>query len=172
MISILCIQDDSNYYKIPGNLDLWNKARNTWFFNGSNPVITHAPCQQWSRMRGFANQNKEEKELAFFCLEKVNKNGGIFEHPADSSFFKYAGIKPSLIVDQVNFGFRGRKRTWLYFKGFTPLEYRTRYSNPFIWVSNMDKKERSKMTLSFCMYLIKCIEPNYDFKTLISLHSC
>lgn len=79
-ISVLCAMENSFYYSISG-LDVWNKDRDAYFFTGTNPVIVHPPCQQWSRMKAFARPDPEEKELAFFCLQKVLKNGGVFEHP-------------------------------------------------------------------------------------------
>lgn len=115
MITILCAKKDSIYKQIPG-VDVWDIDRDAYFFTGSNPVITHAPCAQWSRMKAFANDNKDEKELAWFCLNKVLRNGGIFEHPAGSSFFKEAGITQNIYsVDQSWWGFPARKRTYFVF---------------------------------------------------------
>jgi len=170
MISVLCVMPKSNYYQIPG-LDLWDVSRDAYFYFGSNPVITHAPCQQWSRMKGFANYNKDEKELAFHCLKYVLRNGGIFEHPHGSSFFKEAGITKNIYsVDQSCYGFPARKRTWLLFHGIKPLPFALPFALPLVkYVLNnsktkrfkspeMKKSERSLMTLQFCQFLVDCVK--------------
>ena len=121
MITVLCAKKNSLYKQIPG-VDVWDEDRDAYFFTGSNPVITHAPCAQWSRMKAFAKDNPDEKELAYFCLNKVLRNGGIFEHPASSSFFKEAGIERNIYsVDQSWWGFPARKRTYLFFHKCKPL---------------------------------------------------
>lgn len=164
MISVLCVMPGSNYFQIPG-LDLWDAKRDAYNFIGSNPVITHAPCAQWSRLKAFANDNPREKELAWFCLEKVRRNGGIFEHPAGSSFFKEAGIKKIYSVDQSWWGFPARKRTYLYFHGYKPLAFPLSFDRITYKVGgnrngsliSMIKRDHSKMTLSFCQYLVDCL---------------
>lgn len=126
MISVLCINPISVYHSIP-NLDLWDEQRNAYRFTGSNPVITHAPCAQWSRMKAFSNPDPEQKQLAHFCCDQVERNGGIFEHPQGSSFFKERGIKPTISIDQFWFGFPARKRTWLYFQKCKPIAHPLRF---------------------------------------------
>ena len=160
-ISILCADTNSNYKQIP-NLDVWDRARNAYNFTGSNPVITHAPCSQWSRLRGLAHENQLEKDLAFFCLEKVKNNGGIFEHPEGSIFFKTAGIKPTIIIDQGNFGFPAQKRTWLYFSRCNPLPLPPPvYSGYQISVNNMSSKRRSETTFPLIRWLVHSIYPTF-----------
>jgi len=157
VISVLCVNPDSVYKTLP-DLDVWDKARNAYHFAGSNPVITHAPCQQWSRMRTFAKEDQEEKALAFFCYDKVKTNGGIFEHPAGSSFFKIAGIRSSEIysVDQSWFGFPCRKRTYLYFSKCKPLQFPLRFEAITKTVDQLHSSSRSDTTILFAEWLIKC----------------
>lgn len=156
-ISVLCVDDTTNYLKLPG-LDLWNKDRDAYGFVGTNKVITHAPCQQWSMLKAFAKINAYERLLAYHCFDLVQRNGGIFEHPHGSSFFKRVGVKPTILVDQNHFGFRARKRTALYFKDCEPLPYQMTLLQPVITVQNMDKRERSRMTVDFCRWLVSCVE--------------
>lgn len=175
MISVLCVMKNSNYEKIP-QLDLWHQHRDAFFFTGSNPVITHAPCQQWSRMKGFAKANADEKELAFHCLKYVLRNGGIFEHPAGSSFFKEAGITKNIYsVDQSWWGFKARKRTYLLFSKVKPLAFPLNFAPPTHVVSGtlkingsgkmrkgpflpeIKQSERSLMPQPFCQWLVDCI---------------
>lgn len=166
MISVLCAQKNSVYKNIPG-IDVWDALRDAYFFTGSNPVITHAPCPQWSRMKAFANDNPDEKELAFFCLQKVIRNGGIFEHPAGSTFFKEAGITKNLYsVDQSWWGFPARKRTYLFFHKCKPLAVPlfntipthvvTSTRGSFKW-PEMKKSQRSTTILPFATWLIDSI---------------
>lgn len=158
MISVLCVDKLSNYYKLSPYLDLWPASRDAYNFTGTNPVICHPPCQQWSMLRSFAKVNAKEKDLAFFCLEKVQLNGGILEHPAGSIFFKTAGIKPTLSVDQSWFGFPARKRTYLYFVGYKPLALPLCFDDrKLTTVEMMSKTMRSRMTVDFCQWLVNAI---------------
>lgn len=170
MISILCAKKDSLYKTIPG-LDVWDEDRDAYLFTGSNPVITHAPCAQWSRLKAFSKQDADQKELAFHCLKYVIRNGGIFEHPAGSSFFKEAGIVKNIYsVDQSWWGFEARKRTYLFFSKCKPLAMPFPETIPSLYVAppsstrpntwhnrHMKKSERSTTILPFAYWMIDCI---------------
>lgn len=158
-VSVLCVASGSNYYRIPG-LDLWDTMRDAYKFTGQNPVIAHPPCAQWSRLHKFAKQNEYEKELAVFCWEKVNQNGGIFEHPAGSHFFKFIGAdcKKIVSVDQHWWGFPCRKRTYLYFNGFAPAQMPLNFSSYQTTVDALHSSRRSIMPLEFCQYLLTSIQ--------------
>lgn len=169
MISVLCAKKNSTYKNIPG-IDVWDENRDAYFFTGSNPVITHAPCAQWSRMKAFANDNPDEKELAYFCLNKVIRNGGIFEHPAGSTFYKEVGIlKDVYSIDQSWWGFPARKRTYLFFRDCKPLPYPLFQHIPIVRVGSrkgkkdpeISKTMRSTTVLSFAQYLINCINESH-----------
>jgi hypothetical protein len=158
MISVLCALPDSVYYQM--GLDVWDIQRDAYFFTGSNPVIVHPPCAQWSRLSAFSKPNESEKELAYFCLTKVIRNGGIFEHPAGSSFFKDVGIKPTISIDQSWFGFPARKRTYLYFKDCRPLAYPLSFNAPIcpnVSGMNGSNGSRSKTTLQLAQWFVDCI---------------
>jgi hypothetical protein len=158
MISVLCIQKNSNYLQLP-NLDLWNESRNTYNYTGINPVICHPPCQQWSRLKAFAKDDKLSKELALFCWDKVQVNGGIFEHPLGSSFFKYvnANRKKMFVVHQSWWGFPARKPTILYFNNYKPLTTPICFDAILTTVDKMAYSSRSKMSVNFCRWLVSCI---------------
>lgn len=167
MISVLCAKKNSLYKTIPG-IDVWDEDRDAYFFTGSNPVITHAPCAQWSVMKGFAHDKPDEKELAFFCLKNVIRNGGIFEHPAGSTFFKEAGIEKNIYsVDQVWWGFPARKRTYLFFHKCKPLPFPILNQLPTKVVApvrgkkmygmHLKKSERSTTVLPFANWMIESI---------------
>lgn len=166
MISVLCAKKDSVYKTIPG-VDVWDMERDAYFFTGSNPVITHAPCAQWSKMKGFANDNPDEKELAYFCLNKIMRNGGIFEHPAGSEFFKQAGVTKIYSVDQSWWGFPARKRTYLFFNKCKPLPFPIFTAEPVYTFfgpnqkhsgkKELSKAKRSTTVLSFANWMIDSI---------------
>ena len=155
MISVLCVNEDS-IYKTMG-LDCYDKHRDAYTFTGSNPVITHAPCAQWSRLKSFSTPDPYEKDLAWFCLEKVKANGGIFEHPAGSSFFKEAGIKP-FSIDQFWFGFPCKKRTYLYFSKCKPVAVPLRFDAIEKTVDQLHSSRRSDTTEQLARWFINCIE--------------
>jgi hypothetical protein len=160
MISVLCVAKESNYHLIPG-LDLWQAARDAYNFSGSNPVITHAPCAQWSRMKAFSRYDKKQKDLAFFCFNKVIENGGIFEHPAGSSFFNEVQCNRNNLYsfDQSWWQFPARKRTYLYFSKCKPLAFPLSFDCPLLWLDEISPRFRSIMPLSFCQYLVNCCAP-------------
>lgn len=157
LISVLCVARRSNYRQIDG-LDLWDASRDAYNFTGSNPVIVHPPCQQWSKLRQFARIDERSKALAWFCLEKVKANGGIFEHPSGSDFFKAAGIKPTISIDQNWFGFPARKRTYLYFHGYKPIAHPLTFTYATRTVESMGQEARSIMPLQFCQWLVDCLK--------------
>jgi len=173
MISVLCVNRNTLYKRLRGDydLDLWDIDRDAYNYSGNNMVITHAPCSQWSaRLSVQATPNEYEKRLAFFCLEQVQKNGGIFEHPAHSSFFKIANIEPTIEIDQFDFGFRSKKRTWLYFHGCKPIDYVPQFASyNYTSVTRLDSRERSRMTKTFCEYLICCVLKKVNTKNQVFL---
>lgn len=150
------------YKSIPG-ISTWDKVRDAYTYRGTNPVITHAPCQQWSRLRKFSKLNDYEKGLAEFCYRKVKENGGIFEHPAGSSFFRdyHVDMRKVYQVDQSSFGFPARKATWLFVEGFKllpePIFSEARHLTK---VERMARKERSRTTMEFALFLIDSIRGN------------
>lgn len=125
---VLFTKDKSNYYKF--NVECYNKKRNATRYNGSDVVICHPPCPQWSQLRRFAKEDFEEKQLALWALELVRKNGGILEHPQNSTLFtKIISLKPGqldiyggqmLYVDLNWFGYPCKKKTGLYIVGLLP----------------------------------------------------
>jgi hypothetical protein len=161
-IAILCAAPNSHYFQLQSkyNLEIYTKADDCRNFQFDCPVITHAPCAQWSRLHKFARVNQESKNLAYFCLRAVVSCGGIFEHPAGSHFFKTAGIDRTQLfsIDQHWFGFPGRKRTYLY-------SHKVNYSSfplsldaiPGDISNTLRSSERELTTVAFNEWLIKSI---------------
>lgn len=124
--AVLFARSDSIYKKIPC-LDVFDITRDARNFNSDLPVIAHPPCRAWGRLRHFSNPRPDEKELAFFAVEKVQKNGGVLEHPEFSTLWKAANLPLPGVIDnfggftfplpQFWFGHKARKNTWLYIVG-------------------------------------------------------
>lgn len=161
-ISILCAHPNSSYYRIPG-LEVFDSKKDAFTFSGRNPVITHAPCQNWSRMRKFSNYNLKEKLLADWCFEIVNTNGGIFEHPAHSSFWKHckADKKKIISIDQCWFGFPGRKSTWLYFHRCSYLEFPILRLPVVRDITQLHSSKRSLQPFEFSMWLVNSVNSTF-----------
>lgn len=150
---------NSNYFKFP-ELDIYTKERNAYLYTGSNTIIAHPPCQQWSRLKGFAHENKMEKDLALYCYEKVLTNGGILEHPNGSSFFKYvnADRKKMFVVWQSWFGYPAKKPTILFCQNVQLLPPPINFNAIEKTVDKIAYRKRSLMPLTMCKYLLdSCI---------------
>ena len=125
-VAVLFAMKDSIYNQY-AECDVYDKERNALSFCGDLPVIAHPPCRAWGRLRSFAKPEPGEKELAFFALEMVRKNGGVLEHPESSKLWEEANLPFglntddfggwTLKVDQFWWGHKARKRTWLYICG-------------------------------------------------------
>lgn len=119
------------YYNFKG-IDCFNQERNVFSLDSRSVCIAHPPCRLFSRLRKFSTAPLEEKKIAFFCLEKIRRFGGILEHPRSSTLWhtgnfdltggidSYGGFLRS--VDLSWFGFPARKKTMLYFVGISPSE--------------------------------------------------
>lgn len=160
-IAILCANSPSNYNDLDYPLDIYTKNRSATLYDLDYPVITHAPCAQWSRLHTFAKSNADEKNLAWFCLSQVHKNGGIFEHPAGSHFFREANIKPTIAVDLHYWGFPARKTTWLYFHRCTPISFPLNFSAIQKKVQQLHSSKRSDTPLAMGQWLINCINQTH-----------
>lgn len=158
VISVLCADSKSNYYKIP-YLDIWDKERDVYNYTGKNQVIAHPPCQQWSRLRKFAKIDDKEKNLALLCWDIVNENGGILEHPMGSNLFKYVGADYKKIhsVNQHWWGFPCKKTTYLYVHNVELLPYNLNFNAIEKTVDKLNTRMRSRQTLAFCEYLVNSI---------------
>jgi hypothetical protein len=162
MITILCADEKSNYFKFD-ELEIYTKKENAYNFNGSNKIIAHPPCQQWSRLKHFATKNDLDKQLAIFCYEKILLNGGILEHPLHSSLWKYLGIKPTVNIQMNWFNLPVKKMTGLYFNKCQPLEIPFNLDAISHSISNsknykeLPKSRRSETTIELAQWLIDCI---------------
>ena len=127
MIAVLFARQDSRYKQLQG-YDVYDIDRDARNYIGNDPVIAHPPCRAWGRLSHMANPRPDEKQLAYFALEHVRKNGGVLEHPKGSKLWKEAllpipGELPdefggfTILIDQYHFGHVARKWTHLYIVG-------------------------------------------------------
>jgi hypothetical protein len=160
MIAVIGVHPKSNY-KHFGNLDLYDLHRDGFNFAGDIPVIAHPPCAQWSRLKAFSKFSAKDKNLAILCWHYVNQNGGIFEHPAGSSFFDYIGADRTnlLSVNQSWWGFPATKRTYLYFSRCKAIAHPLSFDLVPGGVCDLHSSQRSLMPAAFCKFLIDCVRP-------------
>jgi len=114
-------------YKTMSDVDPWDPERDATKWPGGTPAVLHPPCGQWARLRAQAHHNPEEKALGLIAVEQVKQWGGVLEHPNASTLWKTAGLPPpnsyddqggfTIQVDQLHWGHKARKSTWLYIFG-------------------------------------------------------
>lgn len=129
-VAALYVDPNGPYPKMPG-IDCWDEARDARLYAGPHPVVAHPPCGPWSRLRPFCRH--QPRELALIAIDQVRRWGGVLEHP-DASTLWLARDLPmpgwfpdafggwSVLVDQVSWGHKARKRTLLYVVGLGPAE--------------------------------------------------
>ncbi len=163
-IAVLFARSDSIYKTLPF-CDVYDLARNALSFSGSVPVVAHPPCRAWSRLAHLAKPVYGEKDLAFFALETVRKNGGVLEHPFASQFWKAANLpRPgfsdsfgfTVYLEQLAFGHRALKPAWLYVSGcsLSSVVIPPVVSLPVMPVQNMNVREREKTPALFAHWLV------------------
>ena len=160
-INVLCTAEVNSYSQL-AYVFPWDIKMNVNNFNNNYPVITHSPCAQWSKLKAFAKVNLDEKELSFLCYKFVQSNGGIFEHPAGSAFFKYIN-KPNQVIsiNQHWFGFPSQKRTHLYFNNCVPGQLPLNFDAIEKTTLQLSKFERSHTTLTFASWLTSSIRNSF-----------
>ena len=129
MIAVLFARQDSRYKQLDG-YDVYDIDRDARHYAADYPVIAHPPCRAWGMLSHMANPRPDEKDLAWFALDQVRKNGGVLEHPTGSRLWKEGKLPLmgqgyddsggfTLEVDQYDFGHVAHKRTKLYICGIT-----------------------------------------------------
>ncbi len=132
-IAALYVESDGCYFGLDG-ADPWDMARDARTYSGPHPVVAHPPCARWSMLAGLVEKlhgHKKGDDGGCFelALASVRKYGGVIEHPANSAAWgRFMLPRPypgggwqqgicggwSTSVEQVHYGHRGRKATWLY----------------------------------------------------------
>jgi hypothetical protein len=165
-VAVLFARTDS-VYKTFSFCDVFDIDRDARTWPGGNPVIVHPPCRAWGRLRSFSRPAPGERDLGFFAVAQVRKNGGVLEHPVTSLLWREAGLPApgagvdefggwSMSVPQFWFGHLADKLTWLYVVGCDPSRVP---ALPFVLgqasikVDHMSHAEREKTPEKFAVWL-------------------
>ena len=130
-VAVLFARADSIYKTLPA-CDVYDIARDARWWPGGGPVVAHPPCRAWGRLRSFANPRPDEKDLARWAVQMVQRWGGVLEHPAGSTLWpdqslpipgerdKWRGW--TLAAPQKWWGHKAEKASWFYIVGCEPTE--------------------------------------------------
>lgn len=127
-VAALYIDPRGPYPSMPG-VECWDETRDARAYAGPHPVIAHPPCGPWGDLA--ARCKNQDRELAPLAVEQVRRWGGVLEHPARSRLWKHCGLPLpgelfdpaggfTVEVEQVDWGHKCRKPTWLYLVGVSP----------------------------------------------------
>ena len=137
MIAALYVETNGPYAGLDG-VEVWDKARDARTYAGPHPVVAHPPCARWSTLAAVVEavhgyKRGDDGGCFAAALNAVRNHGGVLEHPANSSAWRWFGMcqPPSgggwvnadweggwtCCVAQRNYGHRARKLTWLYAVG-------------------------------------------------------
>lgn len=116
-------------YPSMSDVECWDQERNAKLYDGPHAIVAHPPCGPWSLLRFFCKH--QDAECARVAVAQVRRWGGVLEHPASSLLWRefnlpLPGGLPdefggwAVELDQVSYGHRARKRTWLYVVGVSP----------------------------------------------------
>lgn len=136
-VAALFVRADSIYKTMPG-VDAWDIERDARGWLGGSPVVAHPPCRLWGKLRQFARaaDPAAERRLAVQAVQAVQANGGVLEHPAESTLWAHLGLPtPGRAPDRFggwtaeirlcDWGHKAEKLTWLYIVGAHPDELPT-----------------------------------------------
>jgi hypothetical protein len=176
-MNVLFARSDSHYKNYP-NLEVFDADRNALSCKDETASIYHPPCRAWGQLKHFAKPRPGERKLAIWSLLRINKFGGVLEHPANSELFKkyYLLMNKGFVLDleQVWFGHKARKPTKLYIVGIDRSELphfkkiATEPTHQITWLRGktknglkqrrlpgLEKKDREGTPPLFADYLIK-----------------
>lgn len=130
-VAALFVRRDSTYKTMAG-VDCYDADRDARTWPGGCPVVAHPPCRAWGRLRKLAKPRDDERECGVWAVDQVRANGGVLEHPAQSSMWLYCAMPApgqrdacggwTLPILQSWWGHRCDKATWLYIVGLEPRE--------------------------------------------------
>ncbi len=122
------------YVPLVGAENVYGVERDARRYYGPDPVVAHPPCGPWGRLRPHCF--KQDPACGPTAVMQVRRSGGVLEHPHGSRLWEFMRLPApeitpplplgqhewSLQVDQVDFGHRAIKRTWLLICGLPPGE--------------------------------------------------
>jgi hypothetical protein len=129
--ALFCRAD--SHYKMLAEVDVWDEARDARQWPGGVPLVAHPPCRLWAKLRQFAKAADPvmERQLAVDAVRRVQRFGGVLEHPKESTLWPHMGLPtPGRAPDQFggwtaeirqcDWGHKAEKKTWLYIVGVHP----------------------------------------------------
>lgn len=155
MIAALFVETDGCYFGLDG-VDPWDQARDARQYAGPWPVVAHPPCDRWCKMAP-VNQARyghligADQGCFESAIASVRNWGGVLEHPAVSLAWPAFGLPypPTngwqrtfcggwvTHVEQINYGHKAKKGTWLYAFGMNPPRLLWHTSKkPKAWISS------------------------------------
>jgi hypothetical protein len=130
-VAALFCRADSHYKTLDG-VDVYDMDRDARTYDGPWPVVAHPPCRAWGRLRTFAKQRPDERNLARLAVALVREFGGVLEHPAGSTLWSAQGLPTpgkrdafggwTLAAPQKWWGHKAEKETWFYVVGCEPSD--------------------------------------------------
>lgn len=155
-VAALYVDPRGPYPTMPG-VDSWDETRNARLYSGPHPIVAHPPCGPWSRVRFFSRH--QPKDLALIAVVQVRRWGGVLEHPQASTLWRECrlplpGGLPdefggwAIEVDQVAWGHRAKKTTWLYVVGVEPSSVRILRGGKPTHCVNSRKRDTALLELS------------------------
>jgi hypothetical protein len=111
----------------------YDEVRDARTYSGPWPVVAHPPCGPWSTLRTLSRETT--KTIAFVAIDQVRQWGGILEHPITSGLWKL--VKPTIVVEQVDWGHVARKRTGLLIVGTDTCPSMPQKRTPTHWCSGV-----------------------------------
>jgi len=177
LVTVLFADPTSHYKTLPA-VECYDRTRDARTWPGGTPVVAHPPCAQWGRLRGLAKRNDAEKALGPWAVDQVRANGGVLEHPAGSSLWPHCNMPapgPSdsyggftLDIDQVRWGHKAQKHTWLYVcgcelaavppmppPGHVPTHSVTSSAQTFYRLPELSKRLRELTPPDLCRWLVE-----------------
>ena len=128
VVAALYVDPRGPYPRMQG-VEAWDEARDATTYAGPHPVVAHPPCGPWGALRKMCS--RQRRDLAPLAVEQVRQWGGVLEHPRGSLLWQECGLPSAgtvdafggftLDIEQVAWGHKARKATWLYFVGVDPI---------------------------------------------------
>ncbi|MFG0249783.1 MAG: hypothetical protein ACF8OB_12925 [Phycisphaeraceae bacterium JB051] len=123
-VAALCVEPAGVYPELVA--DWYDQERDARSFAGGKPVIAHPPCGPWGRL--WKQCINQDMSLGPWCVQQVQRWGGVLEHPAHSRLFAACNLpEPGQFPDAFGgqtyltwlsaFGAPVAKPTWLYVVG-------------------------------------------------------
>jgi hypothetical protein len=160
------------YTSLP-DVDPWTEQRDARLYAGPWPVVAHPSCARWCRLAGlvearWGHRRGDDGGCFASALAAVRRWGGVLEHPAYSDAWAAHDMPEpprvgwqrgicggwSCYVEQIRYGHRAKKATWLYAYGIgEPPQMRWGHvadSDSRAWVSwcgnhNRGRDERPRL---------------------------